>query len=209
MSVPQNKPTRGSRRKQRNRERLVAAAAAVMARKGVDAATIAEIAEEADLGFGTFYNHFSSKEAIVDEVLATGLDALGDALDRLTAGMDDPALVLSTSIRHLLSTADRDPVFAWFVLRMPGVSAHLVQHFRHRAERDLRRGIETGRFHVGDPESLAVALTGMVLEGIRAKLWGAQSSAIDSHLAAYALRLLGVEENEAAELARVALPPID
>lgn len=209
METAEEKPTRGSRRKQRNRERLITAAAAIMARKGVDAATIAEITEEADLGFGTFYNHFESKEAIVDEVLATGLDDLGDAIDRLTENMEDPARVLSTAIRHLLATADRNPVFAWFVLRMPDASRQFMQHFRHRAERDVRRGVEAGRFRVEEPQSLAVALAGIILEGTRAKLSDTQPAQIDEHLAAYCLRLLGVDEAEATELARMRLPPMD
>jgi len=208
MSPPEDKPTRGSRRKQRNRERLIAAAAAVMSRKGVDAATIAEITEEADLGFGTFYNHFESKDAIVDAVLSNGLSSLGDGLDRLTEGMRDPARVLATAIRHLLAIADHDPIFARFVLRMPDASPRLTRHFRHRAERDVRRGLVAGRFTLADATSLGVALTGIILEGMRAKLSGTATSAIDPHLAAYALRLLGVGDAEARELAHAPLPPI-
>ncbi len=209
MELPDEKPTRGSRRKQRNRDRLIAAAASVMSRKGVDAATIAEITEEADLGFGTFYNHFESKELIVDAVLASGLEDLGNTLDRLTENIDDPALVLATALRHMLATADRDPIFAWFVLRMPDASTRLTQHFRHRAERDVGLGLQANRFTVRDPSSLGVALGGMILEGMRAKLSGAATDDIDCHLAAYALRLLGVDEDEAAKLARVPLPPAE
>lgn len=179
-----------------------------MARKGVDAATIAEITEEADLGFGTFYNHFASKEAIVDEVLASGLESLGRGLDRLTEGMEDPARILATAVRHLLAVADRDPVFAWFVLRAPNASTQLTQHFLHRAERDVDRGRREGRFVIHDPTSLAIAILGMILEGTRAKLVGTATSSIDEHLAAYALRLLGIDEAEAHELARAPLAPI-
>lgn len=209
MSLPDAKPTRGSRRKQRNRERLVAAAASVMSRKGVDAATIAEITEEADLGFGTFYNHFESKEAVVDEVLSGGLEALGNALDQLTEGMDDPAVVLATCFRHVLATPDRDPVWAWFILRMPDASTRLMQHFQRRAQRDVERGVASGRFQRGHAVSLSIALSGLILEGMRAKLSGAATGEIDPHLAAYSLRLLGVGEDEATQLAHAPLPPIE
>ncbi len=209
MEQPGEKPTRGSRRKRRNRERLVAAAASVMSRKGVDAATIAEITEQADLGFGTFYNHFESKERIVDAVLSSGLEELGEGLDRLTKDMDDPALRLATAVRHLLATADRDPIFAWFVLRMPDASTRLAKHFRHRAQRDVTLGVDSKRFTVDDRTSLGVALGGMILEGMRAKLSGSATNDVDPHLAAYALRLLGVPGGEADQLARTPLPPLD
>ena len=61
---------RGARRREQTREKLVAAAWRVMARKGVDATAIAEITEAADVAFGSFYNHFASKEAIVEAVAA-------------------------------------------------------------------------------------------------------------------------------------------
>ncbi|MDG2303432.1 MAG: TetR/AcrR family transcriptional regulator [Candidatus Binatia bacterium] len=209
MGLPDAKPTRGSRRKQRNRERLVTAAATILSRKGVDAATIAEITEEADLGFGTFYNHFESKEAIVDEVLSSGLEALGAALDRLTQGMDDPARVLATCFRHLLATPDRDPVWAWFILRMPDASTRLTQHFQHRALRDVEEGVRSGRFKRGHAASLTIALSGLILEGMRAKLSGTATNEIDPHLTSYSLRLLGVSEDEAQQLAHGPLPPIE
>ena len=201
-------PTRGGRRKQRNREKLVAAARTVMSRKGVDTTTIAEITDEADLGFGTFYNHFESKEEIVDEVLRVGLEALGASLDALTQDMEDAAVVLATSVRHVLAIPDRDPVFAWFVLRTPDASARVLQQLRHRAERDVERGVKAGRFRIYDSQSLAIALSGLLLEGSRAKLLGIASPEIDTHLSAYALRLLGIDEDEALALARAPLPPL-
>ena len=45
------------------------AARVVMADKGVEATTIQEITDAADVGFGTFYNHFESKEVLIDELV--------------------------------------------------------------------------------------------------------------------------------------------
>ena len=61
---------RRTRRREQTREKLVRAARVVFARKGIDNTRINEITEEADVGFGSFYNHFDSKEAIVEAVLA-------------------------------------------------------------------------------------------------------------------------------------------
>ncbi len=49
-------PNRLTRHKQKTRARLIRAALSVMARKGADAATINDITEAADVGFGSFYN---------------------------------------------------------------------------------------------------------------------------------------------------------
>jgi AcrR family transcriptional regulator len=48
--------SRVDRRKRRNRDALIDAAYRVMTEKGIDAATMSEIAELADVGAGTVYN---------------------------------------------------------------------------------------------------------------------------------------------------------
>jgi AcrR family transcriptional regulator len=59
----------------RTRKKLLDAARAVFAEKGLEAARIEEITERADLGKGTFYNHFSDKgeamAALVQEAVET------------------------------------------------------------------------------------------------------------------------------------------
>ncbi len=51
------------------RDHLVKLAAELFARKGFQATTVREIAEEAGILSGSLYHHFDSKETIVDEVL--------------------------------------------------------------------------------------------------------------------------------------------
>src|SRR5581483_5053920 len=56
--------SRVDRRKRRNRDALIDAAYKVMTEKGIDAATMSEIAELADVGAGTVYNYFESKDEL-------------------------------------------------------------------------------------------------------------------------------------------------
>src|SRR6188472_3493145 len=53
--------SRLDRRKARTRQALIDAAVRLIAEGRGDRASIAEITEEADIGFGSFYNHFDSK----------------------------------------------------------------------------------------------------------------------------------------------------
>jgi AcrR family transcriptional regulator len=69
---------------------LIDAAKALFARQGVDNTRINEITDEADVGFGSFYNHFESKEAIVEAVLEETVAAEGAAIEVITGGLDDP-----------------------------------------------------------------------------------------------------------------------
>ena len=69
--------SRQSRRAQATRQRLLEAARAVFAEKGLDLARIDEITERADVGKGTFYHYFSGKEDLVAELLKSVLADLG------------------------------------------------------------------------------------------------------------------------------------
>jgi TetR/AcrR family transcriptional regulator, cholesterol catabolism regulator len=81
------------------RDHLVKLAAELFARKGFQATTVREIAEEAGILSGSLYHHFDSKETIVDEVLSTFLD---DLIARYRAAIDsgrDPRTVLTEMVR--------------------------------------------------------------------------------------------------------------
>lgn len=82
MSKKEGKKTgRRSRRQAETRKRLLDAARQVFATTGLASATIAQITETADLGFGTFYLHFSSKEELYLAVLKEGFAKLDEQLD--------------------------------------------------------------------------------------------------------------------------------
>ena len=72
----------------RNRDRLISAARAVFAERGIDA-TLDDIAREAGVGTGTAYRHFPNKKVIAAEILADATQQIAtDAEDALS--VDDP-----------------------------------------------------------------------------------------------------------------------
>lgn len=69
-------PTRSAR----TRERILSAAAEVLASRGYASTTLEAIAERADMKAGSLYCHFSSKDELVAEVLLEGVGAAHDAV---------------------------------------------------------------------------------------------------------------------------------
>ncbi|WP_433444980.1 TetR/AcrR family transcriptional regulator [Nonomuraea sp. CA-141351] len=69
---------------QRNRARLLAAASAAFARAGVET-SLDDIARDADVGSGTLYRHFSTREALVEAVLDDRYKALAAEAAKLQA----------------------------------------------------------------------------------------------------------------------------
>ena len=66
----------GSALASQRRDNLVKLAAELFAKKGYQATTVREIADEAGILSGSLYHHFDSKESIVDEVLSSFLEDL-------------------------------------------------------------------------------------------------------------------------------------
>jgi AcrR family transcriptional regulator len=80
------KPLRADAR--RNREKILAAARAVFAEQGVDA-QMDDVARRADVGVGTVYRHFPTKEALLN-ALSDELFAVVAVYARNQLTLDDP-----------------------------------------------------------------------------------------------------------------------
>ena len=80
------KPLRADAR--RNREKVLAAARAVFAEQGVDA-QMDDVAKHADVGVGTVYRHFPTKEALLN-ALSDDLFAVIAVHTRTLLTVDDP-----------------------------------------------------------------------------------------------------------------------
>lgn len=197
---------RGTRRRQRTRAALIDAARRLMATRGIDAVPVAELTEEADVAVGSFYNHFQSKEELLEAVIAETVEARGATIDRLTAGMSDPAHVLSTGARLTVRSLDRDPVWGWLMMRVLPFGGYLRASLGTRLLRDLQAGFRAGRFSASDEETALAAIGGAVLGVMHAKLLGGLPADADSALAEQLLRSLGLPEGEAAEIARRPVP---
>ena len=103
MSTTPAKPAtatnRLDRRKARTRQSLIDAAVRLIADGRGDRASIQEITDEADIGFGSFYNHFGSKEQLFGTASGELLEQWGQVIDQACADISDPAEVFAVSLR--------------------------------------------------------------------------------------------------------------
>lgn len=223
LVVTEREP-RGARRRRETRSRLLDAALRLMAEKGVEGAAINEITEAADVGFGSFYNHFESKEAIYAAVLEWVFKDFADALDRVLGEISDPAEIIAVSIRCTMMRAMREPLWGQFLVR-EGFSAQSVDHgLGRRLLRDIRKGIAAKRLNVVDPLMSFVSVAGTTLGAISIALQlgsppGQQSATLKElgsdlehlpeRLAKVALEALGLGRGEAERIAYRPLPKME
>ena len=109
---------RTQRRKAQTRQKLVDAARAMLADGTAQRASIEEITERADVGFGSFYNHFTSKDDLYAAAVTEVLGIVGALLDDLHREVGDPVAAYAVSVR--LSVWGRRRKSAWRGSRRSG-----------------------------------------------------------------------------------------
>lgn len=178
-----------------------------MSRIGVDATTINRVTEEADVGFGSFYNYFSSKEEIARTVFHEQLAEFSDRMDEMNAGIKDPSVRLSRNILRILSKTRRDPVWGWFFVHSEYALQELRGVFWQANQRNLNQGLQQGRYRFqASPATVGDILFGATLAVMRSILEDRATLAAEAETVELLMILMGVPAGRARKLASQVLP---
>ncbi len=202
------KVSRLDRRKARTRQALIDAAVRLIAEGRGDRASIQEITEEADIGFGSFYNHFDSKEQLFQTASQEVLERWGQMIDRASAGLTDPAERFAVGMRISGRLGWTHPDIAGFLTGAGLDALDIPTGLAPRARRDIQAGQATGRFTVPGADIALSAVAGGLLGLLRTGQHHPErvtETTVDQ-LAEAVLRLLGVPAPEAARLVTLPLP---
>jgi AcrR family transcriptional regulator len=208
-SASSSHPTRApSGVRERTRGALLDAALRVFARKGVGGTAIHEIAAEAGVANGTFYNYFRTREEVLEGASRLLAKRLADEVSASYARIDDPVERLSIGCRRFMLKALEDPTWGAGVLRV-WASAPLMSNTLNEAMvADLRAGRRRGAFHYKSERAAADLVQGTVLAAMRSVLEGHAGEEHAEAIASLVLRGLGVEDDVAKAVARRPLPPL-
>ncbi len=163
---------RANRRRAQSFESLVRAGLAVIGERGVYETTIEHITEAADVGKGTFYAHFPSKEDLiyhlvrhgVDELIATGRGGAPSgrtAADRLTYLIQVQSRVLSRR-RELVILLHQ---VRGLLILQPTARQRLRREYQRYVQflaEECRRVLKRSRLSPGEARGLACAIAGFV-----------------------------------------------
>ncbi|MEU6260954.1 TetR/AcrR family transcriptional regulator [Streptomyces sp. NPDC047043] len=211
MSTSALPSNRFERRRAETRRALVRAARQILAESGDTSASIQAIAERADVGFGSFYNHFDSKAELFETAVVDALEEFGQAFDERLTGIDDPAELVAAGFRLSARMADSHPELMQ-VLRRRGLGhIHSDNGLARRALRDVQVGIASGRFTTLDPVVALSALGGTLLSLVELRFARPEVDGDEAavNLAEMVLRMLGLSMDDAHEVARRPLPDLD
>ncbi|WP_394281568.1 TetR/AcrR family transcriptional regulator [Corynebacterium sp.] len=201
-------PNRQARRRAETRAKLLKSAYSLLSEKGGADTTVADITAGADVGTGTFYNHFSSREEIFQTTAEESLEKVGQSLDVSVSRLHDPAEVWSASLRYLVRYALSERVWGWFFVNMGAAHPALMSTFGPRAHRDLSRGVKEGRMMIDDIDVAVVCAFGALYGTIQKGLTMDSHQSLDSTFARAMLRMVGVSADEAQQIAALPLPEL-
>lgn len=201
---------RVERRKARTRAALLEAARHIIAAGRIDA-PILEITQAADVGLGSFYNHFDGKDELFRAAVEEALSAYGQALEDIGESLTDPAARFALGIRLTGRLHRRNPELSKVLLHHGLSLRGPLKGLAPLVRREIEDGVAAGRFSVRDPELALVIATGAA-ESL-AQLLHDQPERDDAEAADQItedlLRMMGVPPGEAHELSRGPLPAIE
>lgn len=205
------RPTRTELRQRQTRIRLREVAYELMSTAGVDATTIQQITDAADIGFGTFYNYYDSKDDLAQDVLDCMIHNIGERNDLITKqlGETDPVRIVANSVRFVIRCMVEDPVFHWWVAHMDLLVDRMRIGFGPFGLRDIDRAVAEGDYAIiDDDRELAWSqLNWLMAAGGRDILRGIHQPARERAIVEGVLRVMGVAHTAAAAATKTGLPP--
>jgi AcrR family transcriptional regulator len=136
----------------------------IIAKRGLEGLVIQDITEAADVGYGTFYNHFTTKDAIVAAVIDASRDFTKEIYRRLGEHASDRGEAFVLELLACLRLSKADNTWGWFIVR----TVLSGEERRSWVAADLRRAldvcIEAGVFRP-DIEMAYEITSGLLLVG--------------------------------------------
>jgi AcrR family transcriptional regulator len=192
----------------RSRARLIDAALAVFAREGLQAASVNEIAREADMANGTFYLHFKDKAELINVVALSVSTEIARELNEVMADIDDAAERVSLGTRQFIQIAFEQLNWGLAFFQAYWVMPELRKQVSQYLRGDLERGAAQGVFTVPIDDFLVDMVASLVNAALFARMNGISGPEVGSKVAEMQLRLLGVDTQWANQVAWRELPKI-
>lgn len=209
LHIPMSEPARLAKKRERTRQALVTAARDLVYERGHEKIAIQDITRKADVGLGTFYNYFDSKEHIFEAVLDEMRAQFNQCLEVIRKPVKDPAMILALTLKYSLQQAQDNHDWKTF-LAYSGLSTqdHLLEQDDEQCLGDIQRGARAGRFKVDDVYYARNLIMGMIRHVNHEISRGHLGRNAIEDTVRYILRMLGLPDVVAKALANSRLPSV-
>jgi len=168
------KPRRVSNRRERRklaiREALLDATRALLVSRSMDALSVDEIVECADVARGTFYNYFRDKDALERELAAHTRAQIEGEIARINDGVRDPAERIARAFLSVLRLGIRAPQQATAMMRLFPHATDPEVPINSGVRGDAAEGIAQGRIVANSEDVVVAYVMGVFMAGINRAL---------------------------------------
>jgi AcrR family transcriptional regulator len=201
MQEVEKKPNRNERRRRRTRDLILDAADRVFRRKGVDNATVNDITDEADVAYGSFYNHFDSMDEVVAARAELTMQRVREHTDEVLKRAGRVELLPCIGARIIMRALIGDPAIRWLMERpyiFVDEATKVGQPFMLHAE---EQAVADGRLKpVGGHECWLRTFPWLLLAELREALKVDDTTDHEERFALISLRFLGIDDQVAKSL---------
>lgn len=154
------------RRRARTRAALLQAGESLFAAQSVDAVSIDDIVAAADVAKGSFYNHFTDKEALAREI-ARQVRAEAEArVDQVNEGVTDPARRMARAQTVIVRFALENPERARAMMRLFAGATLPDAPLNRGVRSDIEAGLARGAFRGLTVETGVLMAMGMAMVAV-------------------------------------------
>ena len=151
-------------------ERILLGALTVFKAKGLEGATMDEIANESGFGKATLYYYFKSKEEVFSAILKEGWEDIWHSLEPIIAEQDSPRKTFVNVLIKIAENAQSRPGLFEFLFNVPKaikLDEQPWKDYQHRLytvlQELLEDGVSKGEFPKVQPQLMFKALGGLFM----------------------------------------------
>ncbi|WP_293371937.1 TetR/AcrR family transcriptional regulator [Phenylobacterium sp.] len=188
-------------RRARTRDRLLVAAEAVIAEKGLNGGSIEAFARAAGVSRGTFYNYFPTVADLIAAMNRRVARHMGGLLGEIARRPADPATRLAASLHAMLEAYRIDPIRGWVAVQLASSTVPRTRAYEDAFAALYSEGVMRGQFRAVDPMA-AMTLCFGALRMVQRDVVVGDAAARAEELIALVLAAYGVPFDDARTISR-------
>ena len=202
---PLGSTVRPNRQRDRTRDALMSAGHTLFANRPVEGVTVDDIVDQAQVAKGSFYNHFSDKDAFADAVYQGVQSDVERQIATVNEGVVDPPVRIARALCTVMAYARDNPERLQALLGKAPPRTAFASPTDIGVEADVRAGLDQGRFRDIDVEGGVLCAIAIIqaMVGHTMVHDGRSVRPVDlaAKMAGALLRALGLPRDEASALA--------
>jgi AcrR family transcriptional regulator len=192
----------GAERRSRTRAALLNAALELFGHAHGRATRIEDVCARARVARGTFYNHFTGIESLLEALSDELTRDFDDAVHAAFEAMESPVERTCAAIRYYLHGAIQDPRWGWAMVNSSVRTILFGERVARRAQATIQEGIDSGAFSIESAVIGRDILLGAGLSGTLSLLAGGTPANYPEKVARQLLLSLGAPKALAVSLTR-------